>query len=196
MADNGGAPITDYELQRWDPTANDNVGDWDDADLLGTGLSTVTLYIDREVAVEGTMMPLAAGSTHHYRLKAKNGTGDDQVNDGWTAALTVKTIAGVPDRPTELTATPLSNSQIQLAWTAPMENNGSPISHYELEVWNTTTKVWDRVGGNQRGPDLRYTHGRRTAETTYVYRVRAVNGAPANSGQGPWSTLASGTTLK
>ena len=184
VADNGGAVITDYNLQRWTGTT------WG-ADLLGED-SAVTLYIDRgDVGADDVLTPLAAGTSYYYRINASNGTEGE-----YTTALTVQTMAGVPERPTGLTATHLSNSQIQLAWTAPEKNNGSPIDHYELEVWNTTNKAWDRIGGNLRGPDLRYTHSRLTAETNYVYRVRAVNGAPANSGQGPYSTLAIGTTPK
>ena len=71
---------------------------------------------------------------------------------------------------------------MQLSWSF-MEadgdgTNGSPIDHYELEVWDTANRRWSRIGGNLTGPDLRYTHRPLTAGTTYVYRIRAVNGAP------------------
>ena len=89
---------------------------------------------------------------------------------------------------------------MQLSWSFMEEDgdgtNGSPIDHYELEVWDTANRRWSRIGGNLRGPDLRYTHSPLTAGTTYVYRIRAVNGAPGNSGQGPWSTIRNGTTSK
>ncbi len=35
-----------------------------------------------------------------------------------------------------------------------------------------------------------------TADTRYVYRLRALNRAAGNNGLGKWSTLATGTTAK
>ena len=194
VADDGGSPITDYNLQKWDyDTNNDNVidssdmPDWaDDAneDLLGTDDSTATFHIDTEGNGPGTVQ--------HYRIQAVNMAGGSDNEGDWTTAVSVQTIAGVPDRPV-LTSLPLSSTQIQLSWTEPSAN-GSPIDHYELEVWDRTNKSWSRIGGNLRGPDRRYTNSGLTADTTYVYRIRAVNGAPGNNGQGQWSTMINGTT--
>ena len=157
----------------------------DPARWRSTADSTATLYIDTEDLTPGQRFSTTKSARRTWNRGAEH-PGE------FTTAVTVQTIAGVPDRPI-LTSTPLSSTQIQLSWTEP-EANGSPINHYELEVWDRTNKRWSRIGGNLRGPDLRYTNSGLTAETTYVYRIRAVNGAPGNNGQGQWSTMINGTT--
>ncbi len=183
VADDGGSPITDYDLFKWDYDPNDDGdtedADWGDTDLLGTDASTATFHIDTVGNGPGTLQ--------HFRIRAANSIDTTETEGEWTTAVSVQTIAGVPDRPI-LTATTVSSSQIQLSWRAPSAN-GSPISHYELEVWDKANKEWDRIGGDLEGPDLRYAHSNLEADTTYTYRIRAVNGAPGNNGEGQWSTL-------
>ena len=61
---------------------------------------------------------LTGGTTQYYRIRAANGNGDGQ----WSATRSARTDAGGPDAPA-LTATPASDTQIDLSWTVP-NNNG------------------------------------------------------------------------
>ena len=173
VADDGGTPVTGFTLRKWNQTER-----WTGSALILAD-PRVTLHVD---------IGLEPGTSYSYLILATNGAGPSQES----SPVTVQTMAGVPGSLT-LTATTVSSSQIRLSWTEP-NANGSPIDHYELEVWDRTNKRWDRIGGNLRGADRRYTQSGLTAETTYVYRIRAVNGSTVNSGQGPWSTMEPGTT--
>ena len=148
-------------------------------DLLVPAGSIVTLFVDTG---------RSAGTTYSYRLNAMNSADTSE----WTAPVTLQTMPGVPGKP-DLTPTIISSTEIRLTWTAPVEN-GSPINRYELEVWDRTNKRWNRIGGTLTASDLRYNHRGLDSETSYVYRVRAVNGSRVDSGQGPWSTIKFGTT--
>ena len=101
-----GSPITDYDLQRWDPTGD---GGWpaftdapnaDEGDLLGATDTTVTLFLDAD---------LTPGITYLYRIRAQNGenragawstleTTAATVNAGTAESAT--TAADVPGRTT------------------------------------------------------------------------------------------------
>ena len=174
----GGSPITDYDLQKWGVT--NNVGDWpdDNVDLLENATSTVTLHVDSA--------GLTAGEIYYYRIRAKNGTSETETGD-WSSAVSARTHADVPESPT-LAVGATGATSIELTWDAP-ESNGSPIIRYELEVWDTDSRSWQRIGGSLTVPVSRYTHRGLDSGTRYGYRLRAVNGAPANNGQSAWSTI-------
>ena len=72
-------------------------------------------------------------------------------------------------------------------------SNGSAIIHYEVQLWDGVNHRWDRIA-LVAAAHLTYTHRNLTPEKRYVYRVRAQNRAPANSGFGSWSTLLPVTT--
>ena len=62
-------------------------------------------------------------------------------------------------------------------------------------MWNTTTHSWGRLDVIS-ATHTTYTHRNLTPETRYVYRVRAQNRAPADSGFGSWSTIIAATTIE
>ena len=101
---------------------------------------------------------------------------------------------GAPGRPTDVEAEADGETSIVLTWTAPA-SNGSPINHYEIWMWDTTTKQWgwNGVAGavhNVSHPLTTFTHSPLDAGTQIIYRVRAVNAATNdNNGVGDWSTI-------
>ena len=89
-----------------------------------------------------------------------------------------------PDPPTGLTATTVSESQINLGWTPPVNNGGSPITGYRIErsigiggSWNIIGSVSDSVNS--------YANRFLNDNTNYSYRVFATNlvgeSSPSNS---------------
>ena len=178
--DNGvSGGITGYELVRWDPDATPNPG-WGTVNLLGTG-NTSTLHVD-----EG----LAAGTTYHYRIRTLASTN----SDGWSPSKSATTVAGRPSKPT-LTATADGQNAINLTWTA-APDNGNAIVRYELQMWDTDARMWMNVHNALPSTRTSYRHGGLTADTRYVYRIRAVNRAADNGGLGYWSTIKFATTAE
>jgi hypothetical protein len=177
--DNGMA-ITGYVLQRWndapDPPA------WT-ADLLDVseGEGSVTLFIDSGT----TDIALEPGKTYFYRIQTVP-TG------AWSTVVSAATIADSPARPT-LTAEADGENAIDLTWAAP-DSGGNAIVRYELESWNTDTRQWASVTSALSATSTSYKHSGLDAGTRNIYRLRAVNRAPTNSGLGDWSTIASATT--
>ena len=120
---------------------------------------------------------LAANTTYYYVVRAVNGSGASANS----AQASAKTQAGVPAAPSGLSATAISASRINLAWTDNSSNetnfvvargtaSGGPYSDIATLAANTTSYA------NTTGL---------SANTTYYYVVRAVNagGSSANSAQ-------------
>jgi hypothetical protein len=93
--------------------------------------------------------------------------------------------AAAPAAPTGLTANAVSSSQINLEWV----DNSSNETGFKIER-SLDGATWTQIG--TVGADVKdYADTGLTANTTYIYRVRATNGA----GDSDFSNTASATTL-
>jgi hypothetical protein len=112
---------------------------------------------------------LSAG-TFSYRVSAVNSVGDG-------ATSNVATVVTLP-RPTGLTSTAVSGTQINLSWTAP---SGS-ITGYKIErsydglVWPT-----DPLVANTGSTSTLYSDQNLLNNTVYYYRVSAINTGQVSS---------------
>ena len=82
----------------------------------------------------------------------------------------------VPDPPTILTATAISNSQINLSWTAPANNGGSEITGYKIERESPNGNGFTIIGPNTDPMFTTFSDVGLFPETQYNYRVSAING--------------------
>jgi len=155
----GGSELTGYELRVWDGTAS-----WV---MVASPAADATFHTHED---------LAPGKRYHYILVARNAIGDSP----WSADVSGMTVAGNPDAP-ELTAMATSSTSIRLTWTVP-EDNGTPITGYELQRWDPTSGddgAWGTTNLLATGDtvtefvDTAGTTGL-TAGTTYYYRIRAL----------------------
>ena len=153
-SNNGGAAITGYRIQ-----VSADAGEiWSDLEE-DTG-STATTY---------THTGLDEGTTRHYRVYAINSVGKS------TAPSSVANVViSAPDAPTELTATPLGQTEIKLFWAKP-SGSGVSISGYHIEVSADAGETWSDLVTNTERTDTTYTHTGLLPETTRHYRVRALN---------------------
>ena len=121
---------------------------------------------------------LIASTNYSYRVKAVDAANNVSVNYSNVANATTQ--AAPPDTipptdPTGLTATAVSSSQINLAWTASTDSGGSGLAGYQVERCqgtgcSTFAQIATPVTNSYSDPGL-------TAGTSYSYRVRAIDGA-------------------
>ncbi len=96
----------------------------------------------------------------------------------------------IPQPPTNLSATSISSSQINLSWSAPSNNGGSPITGYQIERSTDSGSTWSVLVPNTGSVSTTYSDTGLVASTTYTYRVSTINSVGASSP----SNTASATT--
>ena len=129
------------------------------------GSSTTTTYNDTG---------LTASTSYSYRLRAMDGNGDLSVYSGTASASTSSGgDTTPPTAPASLTATAASSTQINLGWTASMDNVG--VTGYLIERCQGA----NCTGFAQIGTSTTTTYNDTglTAATSYSYRARATDAA-------------------
>src|SRR3989449_3533882 len=96
-----------------------------------------------------------------------------------------------PSSPTGLAATATSTSQINLSWTAPIVDGGSPLTAYEIDRSSDAGISWLTIISNTATTATTYSDTGLASATQYTYRVSAINSA----GTGSPSNTGSATTL-
>ena len=127
---------------------------------------------------------LTASTSYSYRVRAYNAAGDSGYSN--TASAVTQAAPALPAAPTNLAATAVSKSQINLTWT----DNATNETGFRIERCKGSTctnfALIATVGANVTS----YSNTGLSANTTYRYRVRAYN-ASGNSG---YSNIAAATT--
>src|SRR5262249_26090208 len=121
---------------------------------------------------------LAAASTWYYRVKATNAAGDSAPSNVDSAS----TSDIAPAAPSALTATAISSSRIDLAWT----DNSSNQTGFKFERAGSASGPFSQIGTSLSGS---FSDTSAPAATTSYYRVSAYNAAgssvPSNVASAP-----------
>ena len=96
----------------------------------------------------------------------------------------------VPGAPTGLVATPNGGSQIDLAWTAPVNDGGAPIDGYRIERETGIGNGWELIVSHTGSTATSYPDAGLVAGQLYNYRVSGIN----SQGVGTASSADSATT--
>ncbi|NLT38538.1 MAG: fibronectin type III domain-containing protein [Methanomassiliicoccus sp.] len=162
---------------------------------LNTGGAEIDHYIiymnGTDVAhVEGTMKTITGltnGVSYDFAVAAHTVAGTGTMGESVSATPRAPlTLVLPPNAPTDLTATP-GDGQVQLLWTAPNDDGGSPITGYNLS-WALT------VGGPYTSSVVdgtSYLHEGLENGRTYYYKVAAINAM----GESEMTEVASATPL-
>ncbi|CUR52255.1 putative spherulin 4 [Nitrosotalea devaniterrae] len=175
-SNNGGSAITGYKIER----SLDNGSTWNTI-VSNTG-SVLTTYSNTG---------LTASTPYTYRVSAINPVGSSTPSSIASATTTSGTVTTVPQQPTGLATSVVSSSQINLSWTAPVNNGGSAITGYKIEKSTDAGTTWVTISANTASVSTTYSDTGLTASTPYTYRVSAINPV----GTGSPSNTASATTL-
>lgn len=157
--DDGGSPLTGYLVQLQTGT-----GPWVDATTTTSATAT-------------TAGGLTNGVGYRARVVALNALGRSEPSE---PSETV-TPLGPPAAPTAVTATTASGT-VTLAWSAPGESGGSPITGYRIQR-QERAGAWRTVVGQTGGPQPSYTFSGLPVGVGQRFRVAAVS----TVGVGDWS---------
>nr|WP_293839803.1 fibronectin type III domain-containing protein [uncultured Arsenicibacter sp.] len=123
---------------------------------------------------------LAEQTGYSFRIRAVNSIGAS----AYTNTASASTPASIPLQPQGLTATAIFSNSVNLSWTDRAFNE----TGYEIEQ-STTGQSFTRVAALSPGSTT-YVAANLTENTTYIFRVRAVNSAGASA----WSNTLPVTT--
>jgi hypothetical protein len=148
-----------------------------------TGLTTINVGPNVKYYAN---VGLAAGTTYYYRVYAVNGSTLSAPSNVASRTTTGGVGGTAPIAPSGLIAATASRSQINLAW----KDNATNETAYRIERATSSGGAWTTIA--TLGPNVKYFQSTGLlANTTYYYRVIALNGS---SGSTP-SNVASGKTL-
>ncbi|MBI5697645.1 MAG: fibronectin type III domain-containing protein [Thaumarchaeota archaeon] len=167
---NGGSPITGYKIER-------SVNGGAFSVLVSNTGSTGTTYSNTG---------LTHSTTYSYRVSAINAIGTSSASNISSST----TFDVIPSPPIGLAATVISSSQIDLSWSAPSDNGGSPITGYKIERSANGGSTWNIIASNTDNANTAYSNTGLAPNTAYTYRVSAITSVGTSSP----SNLASGTT--
>lgn len=169
-ADDGGAPITGYEIE----VTVDLDSAWTVLDTTATSFPSY----------EHT--GLDPGSERHYRVSAINSAGKGPASNVATAT----TDAVRPGAPKNLMATANGSTQIDLSWEPPADDGGADITAYRIWFSVTNGQTWSLLTGSTGSDATTWSDMGLEPATTRHYRVAAINSA----GIGPQSDTAGAMT--
>lgn len=157
-ASDGGALITDYEVQYKASSAGE--GAW-------TTLQRVASD-QRSATING----LTNGTAYLVRVAAKSAAGKGSYLESSSSVTPVTT----PDAPTAVTAT-AGNENVSMNWNAPSNNGGSLITGYEVQYKAASAGdgSWETIQRSEANANITgLVNG-----TAYVFRVAAKNSVGA-----------------
>ncbi len=157
-ADDGGAPVIGYDVFR-------RVGSGPES-LLDSTAATETIYLDGGVT---------NGVSYTYRVGARNTAGLGALSNPVT--VVPAGTASAPSEPLGLSASKVkgNTSAIDLTWSAPASDGGSPISAYFVYRRGPTDADYVFLATSADGSTTSYRDTTTASRTTYGYHVTAWN---------------------
>ena len=111
-------------------------------------------------------------SIHTYRW---SGTGLDW-SSSTSITLRLRRVPAAPGAPANLMAEAAGGTRIELSWTAPVDNGGSAITGYRIEVSvDGSSGSWSELVANTGNDETSYPHDGLSPGDTRHYRVSAIN---------------------
>lgn len=157
--DDGGKPITAYQVEKMDKSA----GRW-----VPVGRANAE---DTEFDVKG----LQEGHEYQFRVKAINDEGESEPLET-EASIIAKNPYEVTDKPGTPEVVDYGPEHVELKWEAPKKTNGAPVTGYIVEKKEKFSPHWDEVLTTSTPEPKANIPGLKEG-STYQFRVRAINKA-------------------
>jgi titin len=158
-SNSGGYPITGYKIEY-------RIGAGSYVTLVENTLNTTPTY---------SHTGLTTNQVYLYRVYSVTAFGTSTTPSNEVVVQPTSSSAlTAPGSPTGLGATAISPTQVNLSWTAPSNNGGSPITGYKIEV-KSGSGSYSNLVSNTGNTATAYSHTGLTTGTTYTYRVSAIN---------------------
>lgn len=155
--DDGGAPIEHYLVEKMDT----ETGRW------------VPIGKSKDPKME--VANLTPGQEYKFRVSAVNAEGDSEPLEA-EESIVAKNPFDEPGPPGTPEATDWDRHFVELKWTAPTKDGGSPITGYVVEKREKGTTRWAKAA-EFRTPECKGKVDNLDEGLTYEFRVRAVNDA-------------------
>ncbi len=169
-AEDGGHDIIQYKIIWWSLDSNDEA------------VKDPTEVVLDANTLTWTKSDLTNGERYGITVDPRNTCGKGLASQ--KASLWV--VAGSPVAPDAPSLT-AGTQQIEASWTAPENNNGSPITHYDLQHRISGSSTWTEVSV-PKGTSHTITS---LESGDHEVRVRAANAR----GDGPWSASSTATVM-
>ncbi|XP_058467261.1 twitchin isoform X5 [Malaya genurostris] len=165
--DDGGVPITGYELQKYDQ----KVGRW-----IPIGKAPAT-------AEEFDVTGLQEGQHYKFRVKAINDEGESEPLET-DEYMVAKNPFDVPKAPSDLVIHDWDNTSVTLQWKRPSSDGGAPITGYCIEKKERGETKWEPALTTY-SPECQAKVTDLPEKRTYQFRVSAINKAGTGEASDP-----------
>jgi DNA-binding beta-propeller fold protein YncE len=151
---------------------------------------------------------LSTDKTYTYAISANIGFGSTSESNSASATPRADSVNVVDDPikstsvqatksspPIKLTASVVSSSQINLAWSPPAEDGNTPIIGYKIEM-KKDDGIYTTLVADTKSTDKTYSHTNLTINSKYTYRVSAINAVGTSDPSNQFSATPKSTNIK
>lgn len=167
--DDGGEPIDHYVVERMDT----ETGRW--------------VPVCKSKTPEADVTGLNEGKDYMFRVKAVNAEGESEPLNT-DAAIKAKNPYSAADTPGKPILKDWSRNHADIAWKAPEDDGGAPITGYIIEKKDEFSPKWTKVL-ETRGPECKAHIPDLVEGQKYQFRVKAVNKGGQSKPSQPSDTL-------
>src|SRR5574338_205451 len=157
-SNNGGYPVTGYKIEV----------------KKGSAAYTTLTSSTGNSTTNYSHTGLTTGTTYYYKVYAINSIGTSTASPEASTTPTTASVSSPPSPPTGVSATSISGTQINVSWSAPSNNGGSPNTGYKIE-YKVGSGSYSTLVANTANTATIYSHTGLTTGQLYVYRISAIN---------------------